>query len=41
MAEEGPIAYSVQVIRGTDSEQPPEPGSKKAGFQLSETLRCP
>ncbi len=40
LAEEGPIAYSVQVIRGTDSDQPPEPGIKKAGLKLSETLRC-
>jgi len=39
-AQERPVTFYVQLIRGTDSEQPPEAGSKLIGTKLAGTLRC-
>ncbi len=32
--------YYVQLIRGTDSDRPPQAGARNVGPKLSETLRC-
>ena len=34
-AGDGAITYYVQLIRGTDSEQPPQQGSKHVGAKLA------
>jgi len=38
-AEEGATTFYVQLIRGTDTDQPPVPGSKGVGPKLAETFR--
>jgi hypothetical protein len=38
-ADEGAVTFYVQLIRGTDTEQPPVPGSKCVGPKLAETFR--
>jgi hypothetical protein len=35
-AQERPITYYVQLVRGTDSDQPPQTGSKLVGAKLAE-----
>jgi hypothetical protein len=39
-AEEGAITFYVQLIRGTDDEQAPAPGSKRVGPKLAETFHA-
>jgi len=36
--QDQPITYYVQLIRGTDSEKPPAPESKRVGPKLKETF---
>ena len=38
-AEDGAATFYVQLIRGTDTDQPPVPGSKCVGPKLAETFR--
>ena len=38
-ADENAATFYVQLIRGTDTEQPPMPGSKCVGRKLAETFR--
>ncbi len=38
-AEQGAITYYVQLIRGSDEDTPPEPGSKRVGPKLAETFK--
>jgi hypothetical protein len=40
-ADEGAVRYCVQLIRGTDSDQPPVAGSLRVGNQLAATLSGP
>jgi hypothetical protein len=40
-ADDGAVRYRVQLIRGTDSDQPPVAGSLRVGNQLATTLRGP
>jgi hypothetical protein len=40
-AGDGAITYYVQLIRGTDSDQPPQAESGKVGSKLSQKLCCP
>jgi len=40
-AGDSAITYYVQLVRGTDSDQPPQDGSGKIGRKLSEKLCCP
>jgi hypothetical protein len=35
-AQERPITYYVQLVRGTDSDQPPQSGSRLVGAKLAE-----
>ena len=37
-ADDGAAIFYVQLIRGTDTDQPPVPGSKSVGPKLAETL---
>lgn len=39
-AGEKPIIYYVQLIRCSDQDQPPEPGSRRVGTRLSERFQC-
>ena len=34
-ADEAGVTYYVQLIRGTDSDQPPQPGSHRVGARLA------
>ena len=38
-ADDGAAIFYVQLIRGTDTEQPPVPGCKSVGPKLAETFR--
>ena len=38
-ADDGAAIFYVQLIRGTDTDQPPVPGSKGVGPKLAETFR--
>jgi hypothetical protein len=38
--EEKPLTYYVQLIRCSDQNQPPEPGSKRVGPKLAERFQC-
>jgi len=35
-----PLTYYVQLIRCSDQNQPPEPGSKRVGPKLAEKFQC-
>jgi hypothetical protein len=37
---ERPITYYVQLIRCSEQNQPPEPGSKRIGLKLAERFQC-
>ncbi len=39
MTKSEPILYYIQLVRGTDSTEPPELGSRKVGPKLEETFR--
>jgi hypothetical protein len=39
-AQERALIYYVQLIRGTDSDQPPQAGSKLVGAKLAGKLQC-
>ncbi len=39
-AGEKPLIYYVQLIRCSDQDQSPEPGSKRVGSKLSERFQC-
>jgi len=39
-AGEKPLVYYVQLIRCSDQDQPPEPGSRRVGPKLSERFQC-
>lgn len=39
-AGEKPIVYYVQLIRCSDVDRPPEPGSKRVGPKLAEKFQC-
>ena len=39
-AAEKPLVYYVQLIRCSDLEQPPEPGSRRIGPKLAERFQC-
>ncbi len=41
IAEGGSTKYYVQLVHGTDSEQPPQPGSRPIGAKLASTLAGP
>ena len=37
-AQERAVTYYVQLIRSSDSEQPPQAGSRRVGAKLAETF---
>ena len=37
-ADESAITYYVQLVRGNDSDQPPQPGSSRVGAKLARTF---
>jgi hypothetical protein len=39
-AGEKPVTYYVQLIRCTDLDTPPQPGSRRVGPKLTEKFRC-
>ena len=39
-AGDKPVVYYVQLVRCSDQDEAPEPGSKRVGAQLSERFRC-
>jgi hypothetical protein len=39
-AGEKPLTYYVQLIRCSDQNQAPEPGSKRVGPKLTDTFQC-
>jgi len=38
--EQPPLVYYVQLIRCTDQDQAPEPGSRRVGVKLAEKFQC-
>jgi hypothetical protein len=39
-AADKPLTYYVQLVRCSDQDRPPEPGSKRVGPKLAERFQC-